>query len=155
MGKFTIQPHGRLQEWIGDEKGDFRDEGLEYEFSHGLSAASEKKIDPRWGGRSPPAHSSRTAGRRQQGREIRYFLRMSLGQPASAHTGRMGNLRDAGGIMVPPPRSCGRRPRGRKSVGYHSGSHFTTIQAVEPFPTSAQASSNSWARFWGRVDVAN
>ena len=45
MGKFTIQPHGRLQEWIADEKGYFREEGLDYEFGHGLSAASEKKLD--------------------------------------------------------------------------------------------------------------
>src|SRR5215212_4862883 len=32
LGKFTIQPHGRLQEWIAHEKGYFRDEGLDYEF---------------------------------------------------------------------------------------------------------------------------
>src|SRR5437764_8828030 len=45
MGKFTIQPHGRLQEWIADQKGYFRDEGLDYELSPGLSASSEKKLD--------------------------------------------------------------------------------------------------------------
>ena len=28
MNKFTIQPHGRLQEWIAHEKGYFRDEGI-------------------------------------------------------------------------------------------------------------------------------
>src|SRR6266542_1055769 len=32
MGKFRIQPHGRLQEWVAEEKGYFKDEGLEYEF---------------------------------------------------------------------------------------------------------------------------
>ena len=36
MGKFTIQPHGRLQEWIAHEKNYFRDEGLDYEFAAGL-----------------------------------------------------------------------------------------------------------------------
>ena len=45
MGKFTIQPHGRLQEWIADEKGYFRDEGLDYEFLHGLAARSKKQVD--------------------------------------------------------------------------------------------------------------
>jgi hypothetical protein len=30
MGTFTIQPHGRLQEWIADEKGYFHDAGLDY-----------------------------------------------------------------------------------------------------------------------------
>jgi hypothetical protein len=29
MGKFIIQPHGRRQEWIADERGYFRDEGLD------------------------------------------------------------------------------------------------------------------------------
>ncbi len=32
MGKFRIQPHGRLQEWVAEEKGYFTDEGLDYEF---------------------------------------------------------------------------------------------------------------------------
>ena len=36
MAKFTIQPHGRLQEWIAHEKGYFRDAGLDYEFRGGL-----------------------------------------------------------------------------------------------------------------------
>src|SRR4026209_76120 len=32
MGKFRIQSHGRLQEWVAADKGYFRDEGLDYEF---------------------------------------------------------------------------------------------------------------------------
>jgi len=32
MGKFLIEPHGRLQEWVAEEKGYFRDERLDYEF---------------------------------------------------------------------------------------------------------------------------
>src|SRR6266508_6807294 len=38
MGAFRIQPHGRLQEWVADEQGYFRDEGLEYEFVQSLVA---------------------------------------------------------------------------------------------------------------------
>ena len=29
---FKIMPHGRLQEWVADEKGYFTAEGLEYSF---------------------------------------------------------------------------------------------------------------------------
>ena len=29
MGKFVIAPHMRLQEWVAEEKGYFRDEGLD------------------------------------------------------------------------------------------------------------------------------
>ena len=32
MAKFRIMPHSRLQEWVAEEKGYFRDEGLDYEF---------------------------------------------------------------------------------------------------------------------------
>ena len=32
MGRFVIEPHFRLQEWVAEEKGYFRDEGLDYVF---------------------------------------------------------------------------------------------------------------------------
>ena len=32
MAKFIIEPHFRLHEWVAEEKGYFRDEGLDYEF---------------------------------------------------------------------------------------------------------------------------
>ena len=33
MTKFIIQPHGRLNDWVADEKGYFREEGLDYELN--------------------------------------------------------------------------------------------------------------------------
>ncbi len=30
MAKFIIQPHGRLNDWVAEEKGYFRDVGLDY-----------------------------------------------------------------------------------------------------------------------------
>src|ERR1700710_51054 len=32
MAKFIVEPHFRLQEWVAEEKGYFRNEGLDYEF---------------------------------------------------------------------------------------------------------------------------
>ncbi|HEY2245872.1 MAG TPA: hypothetical protein VGH70_00360 [Bradyrhizobium sp.] len=32
MATFKIEPHFRLQEWVAEEKGYFRHEGLDYEF---------------------------------------------------------------------------------------------------------------------------
>src|SRR5262245_62248803 len=32
MPKFVIEPHFRLQEWVAEEKGYFREAGLDYEF---------------------------------------------------------------------------------------------------------------------------
>lgn len=45
MARFIIQPHGRLQEWIADEKGFFREEGLDYEFQRGPSSDTKKLVD--------------------------------------------------------------------------------------------------------------
>src|SRR5215472_13950213 len=45
MAKFTIQPHGRLQEWIAHETGYFRAAGLDYEFRGGLAAQRKKEVD--------------------------------------------------------------------------------------------------------------
>ena len=35
MPRFRIQPHVRLQEWVAEEEGFFREEGLDYEFEPG------------------------------------------------------------------------------------------------------------------------
>ena len=51
MAKFRIQTHGRLQEWVAEEKGYFTDEGLDYEFvgntlmSDRVAAASVSEAD--------------------------------------------------------------------------------------------------------------
>src|SRR5689334_19066872 len=44
MSRFIIGPHMRLQEWVAEEKGYFKDEGLDYEFisSTGFSQLSVK-----------------------------------------------------------------------------------------------------------------
>jgi len=164
MGKFTIQPHGRLQEWIADEKGYFRDEGLEYEFSHGLSAASEKKIDASGGVaevRSGAFESYKQAGGNEGVKsDISCACHWAVNQASAQHIGRMWGksyVVTPGGIMVPPDSPI-MRPQdlaGREiAVGYHSGSHFTTIQAVEPFLTSAQVKLKFVGSIWARVDVA-
>ena len=33
MAKFIIQPHGRLNDWVAEEKGYFLDVGLDYELN--------------------------------------------------------------------------------------------------------------------------
>ena len=38
MSKFLIEPHFRLQEWVAEEKGYFRAEGLDYEFKEFIRA---------------------------------------------------------------------------------------------------------------------
>ena len=61
-----------------------------------------------------------------------------------------------GGVMVPPD-SIIRKPEdlgGREvAVGFHSGSHFTTIQALEPFLRREQIKLRFVGSSWARVDV--
>jgi ABC-type nitrate/sulfonate/bicarbonate transport system substrate-binding protein len=61
-----------------------------------------------------------------------------------------------GGVMVPPDSPI-RKPEdlaGQEvAVGYHSGSHFTTIQALEPFLDREQIKLKFVGSSWARVDV--
>src|SRR6266545_3996036 len=43
MSKFVIEPHFRLQEWVAEEKGYFKDEGLDYVFQE-LVQSTDGKI---------------------------------------------------------------------------------------------------------------
>ncbi len=48
MAKFMIQPHGRLNDWVADEKGYFRDAGLDYEINRNdgrANADRSKSLD--------------------------------------------------------------------------------------------------------------
>ena len=45
MGKFLIEPHFRLQDWIAHDKGYFTDEGLDYEFRETVRSSDGKVHD--------------------------------------------------------------------------------------------------------------
>src|SRR5262249_31371321 len=141
--KFIIQPHGRLQEWIAHEKGYFRAEGLDYEFQGGLSAARKKQVDA--GGKVVDVMSGAFESYRQGAGNKGVKSDISCACPGAVTRGSWQDIGTRGGrsyvaarggIMVPPD-SAVARPEdlaGQEiAVGYHSGSHFTTIQALEPF----------------------
>ena len=48
MSKFVISPHFRLQEWVAEDKGYFKAEGLDYEFrdNYGPGDAAKKHATP-------------------------------------------------------------------------------------------------------------
>jgi NitT/TauT family transport system substrate-binding protein len=136
VAKFRIMPHGRLQEWVADEKGYFRDEGLDYEFVHwGLgrretAAAPGARPEPVMGG----ALEDMTAGRAC---EVSSACHWCVGMAAASSPGRMWGgayTVTPSGIYV-PPESGVRRPEDLAGVeigvGQHSGSHFATLQALE------------------------
>ena len=164
MEKFTIQPHGRLQEWIAHEKGYFRDEGLDYEFRYGPSSLSAKKLDA--SGNVPDLKSGAFESFKQGGgnkgvkSDISCACHWTVNQAATAKIGTMWGksyVATPGGIMVPPESPIA-KPEDLAgveiAVGYHFGSHFTTIQALEACIPRAAIELKFVDSIWARVDVA-
>jgi NitT/TauT family transport system substrate-binding protein len=146
---FKIQPHSRLQEWVAEDKGYFRDENLDYIFH------VPGTIDAMGVGRSYHLSSVVTNGSVQSTEEVKRgaFETMEAGRTcdisaachwavnmaASGEHGKMwGHAYSVtpSGVYVAADSSI-RKPedlRGREvGVGYHSGSHFSALQALEAF----------------------
>ena len=142
MGKFRIHSHGRLQEWVAEEQGYFKDEGLDYEFlvrpldlsTFHPDAASVQSTE------ATPADVTRGAFETyESGRDcdISSACHWATNMASSAGRGWMyGKAYSVtpSGIYV-PPESPVRRPEDLAgveiAVGYHSGSHFSTLQGLE------------------------
>jgi ABC-type nitrate/sulfonate/bicarbonate transport system substrate-binding protein len=163
MGKFVIQPHGRLQEWVADANGYFRDEGLDYEFRHGLSWDSVKRLDAQ--GTVAEVRSGafesyqRAGGNKGVKSDISCACHWAVNQAASQRIGTMWRnsyVATPGGIMVHPdsPITTPEQLSGQEiAVGYHSGSHFTTLQALEAFLPPEEIKLKFVGSVWARVDV--
>ena len=163
MGKFVIQPHGRLQEWIAHEKGYFRDEGLDYEFVRGPSAESAKIVDA--SGKvtdlmSGAFESYKDAGGNKGVKsDISCACHWAVNQASARKIGTMWGksyVVTPGGVMVPPesPIAAPEQLAGQEiAVGYHSGSHFTTVQSLEPYLSTEQIKLRFGGSIWARVDI--
>jgi len=136
MAKFRIMPHGRLQEWVADEKGYFADEGLDYEFVHWtlgrreIAPAAPLIPDTVLGGALEDMQGGRAC-------EVSSACHWCVNMAAASSPGRMWGgayTVTPAGIYVPPESDI-RRAEDLAGVeigvGQHSGSHFATIQALE------------------------
>ncbi len=142
MARFMIQPHVRLQEWIAEEHGYFEDEGLDYEFEEGGFAGASSATSVVAGADSAPLDvRSGAFENMSEGRSCSVSAACHWAVNAAATTARdrmWGNAYSVSpaGIFVAPdapyrhPRDLGGVP---VSVGYHSGSHYSAIQGLEPF----------------------
>jgi hypothetical protein len=163
MPKFTIQPHGRLQEWIAHEHGYFAAEGLDYEFSQSPAMAREKATDA--DGKvmdilAGAFESYRTGGGNKGVKsDISCACHWAVNQASSERIGTMWGksyVVTPGGIMVPPdsPITRPEQLRGQEiAVGYHSGSHFATVQALEAVIDPDDIRLRFVGAPWARVDV--
>ena len=91
MSKFRIVPHGRLQEWVAEEKGYFADEGLDYEFVG--SNRPDESLNPSVNSaeEAPMEIKRGTFESMESGRacEISSACHWAVGMAASAAHGRM------------------------------------------------------------------
>jgi NitT/TauT family transport system substrate-binding protein len=136
MAKFRIMPHGRLQEWVADEKGYFRDEGLDYEFVH-WELGRRERVPTASGIPEPVLGGALEDMRDGRECEVSSACHWCVNMAAASSPGRMWGgayTVTPAGIYVPPESSI-RRPEDLAGVvigvGQHSGSHFATLQALE------------------------
>ena len=139
MGKFIVSPHMRLQEWVADEKGYFTDEGLDYEFqfvnheNSSIKSAGEVPPEMRRG-----AYQTFEDGGRICNISSACHWTVNMAATAGGNGRLWGEAYSVApsGIYVPPesdiktPEDLANIPL---TVGYQSGSHYSTIQALEPF----------------------
>jgi NitT/TauT family transport system substrate-binding protein len=140
MARFIIHTHGRLQEWVAEEKGYFAAEGLtDYSLSsHGLLSQNHVHAQTQ-----PVVPDNRFGAYQtyEQGREasISCACHWTVNKAASAELGRLWGecytvtpcgIFVAAGSDINAPEDLADRA---VHVGYQSGSHYTTIQALEPF----------------------
>ena len=133
MPKFIIEPHFRLQEWVAEEKGYFRSENLDYEFKEFVRAS----------GGAHHAKSGKVGAFQSivKGREANVTCACHWTVNVAASRGHTKLYADAYsvapcGIFVPaesPVESPADLAGVPISVGYQSGSHYATVQALEQY----------------------
>ncbi|MBV8030600.1 MAG: ABC transporter substrate-binding protein [Betaproteobacteria bacterium] len=126
--KFVIAPHFRLHEWVAEEKGYFKAEGLDYEF---------KGI---WKTHKTP-NKSGAFQNIEKGLEANVSCACHWTVNVAASKGHGKLYADAYSVapaaVFVPPESDIRTPEDLKgvpiSVGFQSGSHYSTMQALEQY----------------------
>ncbi|MAM84255.1 MAG: hypothetical protein VX471_01905 [Acidobacteriota bacterium] len=139
MASFVISPHMRLQEWVAHDRGYFTEEGLEYEFKKRPKGNfSVKSADPLPEDQIRGAYQSIESGMRQT-TDVSCACHWTINMAAAAGHGKLWGEAYSitpSGIYVSEDSSI-RRPEDLANVpiavGYQSGSHYSTIQALEPF----------------------
>ena len=132
MAKFIVEPHFRLQEWVAEEKGYFRAEGLDYEFRELIRST---------GGQHHNKGAQGAFQSIEKGREADVSCACHWTVNVAASNGHARLYADAysvapAGIFVPadsPIKTPADLADVPISVGFQSGSHYSTIQALEQY----------------------
>src|SRR5262249_29290439 len=124
--KFIVEPHFRLQEWVAEEKGYFKSEGLDYVFQELIQSTdgAHHYRGDRAGARAPCGRGAPP--------DVSGACHWTVGVAASKGKGRLyADVYSVApsGVFVPAD-SPVRRPEDLAgvpiAVGYQSGSHYST-----------------------------
>jgi len=133
MARFVIAPHMRLHEWVAEEKNYFADVGLDYEFRDELRSPTGRRHDL---GDRVGAYQTIERGRTS---DVSCACHWTVNVAASVGHGKLYadcySVAPAG-VFVPadsPITTPDQLARVPISVGYQSGSHYSTIQALEQY----------------------
>jgi hypothetical protein len=133
MARFVIAPHMRLHEWVAEEKGYFAEAGLDYEFRDELRSPTGRRHDL---GDRVGAYQTIEKGRTS---DVSCACHWTVNVAASVGHGKLYadcySVAPAG-VFVPAnsPVTAPEQLAGVPiSVGYQSGSHYSTIQALEQY----------------------
>jgi NitT/TauT family transport system substrate-binding protein len=153
MAPFKIQPHNRLQEWVAEEKGYFGAEDLDYTF-HFVGSPDAVGVGRSYHLHAGPATAVQTTDEVKSGAfetmeagrtcDISAACHWAVNMAASGQHGKMwghaysvtpAGIYVAADSPIRKPEDLADREVG---VGFHSGSHFSALQALEAFlPTES------------------
>ena len=155
---FRIQPHVRLQEWVAEENGFFDAEGLDYVFEAEGFAMGSAAVSPAADG---PVRSGAledmAAGRSS---DVSCACHWAVNAAASAGHGKMygkaysvcpAGIYVAGDAPLQGPEDLAGVEIG---VGFHSGSHYSALQALETFLDRDRIALSFVGRPFDRVRLA-
>ncbi|MGH2856438.1 MAG: ABC transporter substrate-binding protein [Solirubrobacteraceae bacterium] len=159
MGTFRISSHGRLQDWIAAEKGFFEQEGLRFEFDvRAQENAQQDVVADGAGDVRTGAYELYRAGAGGK-KNMSCACHWAVNQAASDEAGRMWGHCYA---VLPSAIYVGsesglRTPEDlagvEVAVGFHSGSHFSTLQALEAVIDPGQIRLRFGGMPYDRVDA--
>ena len=168
MAKFTIQPHGRLNDWVAHEKGYFTDEGLDYE----LNVEGSRKNTPRLAGVDLPVplednrfgafeRYAEGHGRKGEGGgDVSCACSWTVKQSAKVEEAviwqNVYSVSEAAIVVADDSNIAEPADLARTdvAVGYHSGSHYSALQALEVFLAPEDIALKFVGSSWSRVDAA-
>ena len=161
MTRLVVRPHMRLQEWVAEEKGYFKDEGLDYDFR--VFTAADVKLAVKSSQELPEdqirgAYQTFEGSGRGEG-SVSCACHWTVNMAAAAGHGKLwGEAYSVtpGGIYVPADSDV-RKPEDLANVpvtvGYQSGSHYSTIQALEPFLQTEEVKLHFGGMLFQRMEL--